>query len=99
MLPKFASLSEIASWLYESAYFIGNNSGIGHLASCLGVPTLSITARYGDARLWRPSWGQNEIIYLPPWIISRKLKEKLWQKLISVKMVLKKFQQLQTKSL
>jgi len=40
-LQSFRSLSGVAEWIAESGFVIGNDSGLGHLASALGVPTLS----------------------------------------------------------
>ena len=40
--PIFSSLEELTSFLYESAFFIGNDSGPGHVASALNIPTLTI---------------------------------------------------------
>ena len=40
--PIFIDLFEMASYVAESGYMIGNDSGIGHLASCLGLPTVTI---------------------------------------------------------
>jgi hypothetical protein len=70
-IPEFISLSEVAAFIYESQYFIGNDSGIGHLASNLGIPTITIVLRKGVARQWRPSWSLGEIV-LPP--VGAKLK-------------------------
>jgi ADP-heptose:LPS heptosyltransferase len=91
-IPEFISLSEVAAFIYESQYFIGNDSGIGHLASNLGIPTITIVLRKGVARQWRPSWSLGEIVLPPPWLITRPLKEKFWKKLISVAKVLRKFE-------
>ena len=91
MLPNFSSLSEIALWIYESNYFIGNDSGMGHLASCLGIPTLSIISRSGMARMWRPAWGKGIVVTPTSLIPSRKLKEKIWKHFVSVKKVAKEF--------
>lgn len=37
-VASFSSLSEVAAYLYESGYFIGSDSGIGHLASNVKLP-------------------------------------------------------------
>jgi hypothetical protein len=37
----------------EAALFIGNDSGVTHLASALGVPTIALFRRT-DPRIWRP---------------------------------------------
>lgn len=85
--PKFSSLSEVAAFLYESGYFIGNDSGIGHLASNLGVPTVTIVLRKGVARQWRPSWAPNVVVLSPNWLNPRPIKEKLWKYFTSVNRV------------
>lgn len=93
-IPEFCSLSDVASFIYESGYFIGNDSGIGHLASNLGIPTVTIVLRKGVARQWRPSWTLGEIILSPFWLNPRPLKEKFWKHFISVGKVLKTFKRL-----
>jgi len=94
---QFAVLSELAAYLYESAFFIGNDSGLGHLASNLGVPTLSIILRKGVARQWHPAWAPNVVVLSPAWLNPRPLKEKLWKYFTSVKRVLAGFEELQKK--
>ena len=56
-LIALPDLADAASFLYESGFFIGNDSGLGHTASLFGVPTLSLFAREKHARVWRPGWG------------------------------------------
>lgn len=94
ILLKFDSLSVLAAYLYESAFFIGNDSGLGHLASNLGVPTLTIILRKGVARQWHPAWAPNVVVLSPAWLNPRPLKEKLWKYFTSVARVLKGFEQL-----
>ena len=55
-LPKFGSLLASAEFLYESAAVIGNDSGVGHLASSMNVPVLTLYCR-NKAFAWRPGWG------------------------------------------
>ena len=93
-LLKFATLSDVAAYFYEAAFFIGNDSGLGHLASNLGVPTLSIILRKGVARQWHPSWAPNVVVLSPVWLNPRPLKEKLWKYFTSVNRVLKGFERL-----
>jgi heptosyltransferase III len=96
LIPTLAStsLSEIAALLYESGYFIGNDSGIGHLASNLGVPTVSLIVRPGTARQWRPSWAPGEIVLPPAWLNPRQIKELFWKYFISTRSVIKAFERL-----
>lgn len=93
-LAVFPSLNEMACWLYESGWFIGNDSGVGHLASNLGVPTITLGIRPGILKRWRPAWAPGLILLPPAWLITRPLKERYWKYLISVKRVLWAFDQL-----
>lgn len=86
-------LSDVAAWLYESNYFIGNDSGIGHLASNLGIPTLSIIFCKSVVKQWRPTWEAGTVIMPPFWLQPRMLQKKFWQHFISVNAVLQKFEQ------
>lgn len=98
LLPEFSSLSALASFVYESGWFIGNDSGIGHLASNLGVPTVSIILRKGVARQWRPTWSRGEVVLSPTWLNPRPLKEKLWKHFITVNAVWGAFKKLKIKN-
>ena len=93
-LPKFNSLDEIAGFIYESGYFIGNDSGIGHLASNLGLPTLSLFQRRKLAAKWHPSWGLNIRIIAPPILLLTSFKEKYWKYLIPWQQVYYQFMRL-----
>lgn len=93
-MPVFDSLSDVASWLYESGWFIGNDSGIGHLASNLEVPTLSLFMRKGSARTWRPSWGAGRVLVGGAYIPTGKLKERYWKYALSVRAVMREFEDL-----
>ncbi|HSX12203.1 MAG TPA: glycosyltransferase family 9 protein [Rhabdochlamydiaceae bacterium] len=89
------SLSELASFICESGYMIGNDSGIGHLASCLGVPTLTICRNARLAHFWRPSWAQGELCLPSKWLPNLKglrLRDRFWQKAVSVDKVLHAFE-------
>jgi ADP-heptose:LPS heptosyltransferase len=50
---RFQQLAEVASWLARAAVYIGNDSGISHLAAACGVPVI---AMFGptDPRIWSP---------------------------------------------
>ncbi|WP_070885145.1 glycosyltransferase family 9 protein [Pseudomonas argentinensis] len=61
-VPQFANARELAAHLYESGYVIGNDSGVGHLASALGVPVLTLYRKRRDGFCWRPGWGDNEVV-------------------------------------
>ncbi|MEI6242869.1 MAG: glycosyltransferase family 9 protein [Chlamydiota bacterium] len=93
-VPLFPTLQELAVFLYESGYFIGNDSGIGHLASSLGIPTLTIGAKWENLVLWRPDFYVNHLICPPSWIPNiKKLRwrDRYWQKWISPRRVFREF--------
>jgi hypothetical protein len=95
--PRFHSLTEIARIVYESGFMIGNDSGIGHLASCLGIPTLTICRNKLTANFWRPAWAPGKVLFPPAWIPNLKglrLRDKHWKKWISVSKVLSSFRHL-----
>jgi len=93
-LPQFASLDAVARWVYESGWFIGNDSGIGHLASNLGIPTMTLGIRPSLLRRWRPSWSPGRVLLPTPLLITRPLKEKFWKYFISVRRAVREFEKL-----
>ena len=97
-IVSFSSLSKVAAYLYESGYFIGNDSGIGHLASNVKLPTVSITIRRSPAVQWRPAWAPGEVVMPPSWLNPRPIREKFWKQFTSVKRVLAGFDRLVAKT-
>jgi hypothetical protein len=95
--PTFSHLSELAGYIYESFAMIGNDSGIGHLSSCLGLPTVTICRSEAVFSFWRPSWSRGCCVLPPPWIPNVKglrLRDKYWRFFIPKAKVLKAFFQL-----
>lgn len=93
--PECRTFDALAKMVCESGFMIGNDSGIGHLASCLGVPTLTICRSAQAAKFWRPSWSPAEVITPSPFIPNLKglrLRDQHWKKWISVKKVLNRFE-------
>lgn len=88
------TLDELACLLYESAWFIGNDSGVGHLASNLGIPTVTLMQRRKVLLRWRPTWAPGEAIL--PWmpLIIRTWKERYWKYFITVGQVMRAFERL-----
>ncbi len=82
--PHLESLEDLASFIYESGFFIGNDSGPGHLASCLGIPHLIIAGNENQMRLWRPGWTPGSLALPPSWIPNWKKLRPRWKKLITV---------------
>ncbi|MFP3244975.1 MAG: glycosyltransferase family 9 protein, partial [Paraburkholderia sp.] len=83
-----------AAWLYESGWFIGNDSGVGHLASALGIPTLTLFRRRRVAQRWRPGFTVGDIVLPSWWVPTAALKERWWRESIGVGRVLKAFRAL-----
>ncbi|NGX63013.1 MAG: hypothetical protein KR126chlam6_00418 [Candidatus Anoxychlamydiales bacterium] len=92
----FNNLHEIASFIYESGFMIGNDSGIAHLASNLKIPTLTIFSTKRKHIFWRPSfYFDRSVISLPLLNIKGfRLREQYWKNTISSKRVLKNFSKL-----
>ncbi|MCX6986908.1 MAG: hypothetical protein NT065_01945 [Chlamydiae bacterium] len=95
--PQFLNLSDLAGFIYESGWMIGNDSGIGHLASCLGIKTLTIARNHKTSSFWRPSWSMGIVVHPPIWIPNIKgirWRDKQWQKWISVGQAVRAFKHL-----
>jgi heptosyltransferase-3 len=90
-LRSFASSALLAQWLYESGWFIGNDSGVGHLASSLGIPTLTLFRRRGVAERWRPGFTTGDIVLPSWWVPTAGLKERWWRESITVARVMSAF--------
>lgn len=92
--PTFEDLAEVAAFVAESGYMIGNDSGIGHLASCMGIPTLTICRSELSANFWRPAWEKGKVVIPSKWIPNLKgmrWRDKKWQKFVSVSRVFNEF--------
>ena len=89
--PVFSTLDDVAVFVAESGGMIGNDSGIGHLASALGLPTVTLCRSRLVGSFWRPSWSQGIVLYPPsfvPNIKGARLRDKYWKQLISVRQAL-----------
>lgn len=58
---RFDDLGKLAEWLAGASVYIGNDSGISHLAAACGVP---VVALFGptDARVWAPRGARVTVI-------------------------------------
>jgi hypothetical protein len=92
--PVFQTLACLTSFLYESGSFIGNDSGPGHLASNLGLKTLTIGSSASHLSFWRPGWSPGAIVHPPKWVSSTKLLRNKWADFITVDQVFKSFMKL-----
>jgi ADP-heptose:LPS heptosyltransferase len=50
---RIADLYELAAWLGRARIFVGNDSGISHLAAAVGTPVV-VFFRATDPRVWAP---------------------------------------------
>ena len=92
--PNFSNLHELASYIYESGWFIANDSGVGHLASNLGIPGISLFRRRRMAERWRPAWGVVGVVLPWQWVPTAYLKERLWRQTLTCNRVLTAFTRL-----
>jgi hypothetical protein len=95
--PCFKNLEEMAHCVAASSFMIGNDSGIGHLASCLGVPTISLFKNERTANFWKPAFAPNIALIPRGWLPNIKgmrWKDKYWYWGISVRRVLRAFDEL-----
>lgn len=88
-VPEFADAKALAAYLYESGYVIGNDSGVGHLASALGVPVLTLYRKRRDGFCWRPGWGAGQVVRP---ILSLNFMRDQWAMFMSVNRVARGFQ-------
>jgi ADP-heptose:LPS heptosyltransferase len=96
-VARFPSLDALARFLYESGYLIGNDSGLGHLASALGIPTLTFCRRKTWANMWAPSFHRGVVVTpssLIPNIRGFRLRDRHWKKFITVGMARRGFERL-----
>ncbi len=95
--PEVNNLSEIAAFVAESGAMVGNDSGIGHLASCFGLPTVTVCRNKNVSLFWRPAWAPGVVITPPSWLPNLKgmrLRDNRWKHFIPVSKVFKAFQEL-----
>ncbi len=59
-------LAEAGAVLSECALYVGNDSGITHLAAGLGVPTVAVFGPT-DPAVWRPLGPRVRVVRGRPW--------------------------------
>ncbi|MCB1108105.1 MAG: hypothetical protein KDK44_00425 [Chlamydiia bacterium] len=96
-LPLLTGMKELAQFIFESGYLIGNDSGLGHLASNLGIPTLTISGNPKRVQLWRPAFIPGSIVTLKVPLpnfkgVGLKVRDNCWQPFVSLARVLKQFE-------
>jgi len=88
------NLSDLASLIHQSGFFIGNDSGPGHLASLLQIPSIIIADDYKRMKLWKPDYYPVKLITPAPWIPNLKwmrLRKRYWASYIPVSKVVREF--------
>lgn len=93
----FPTLNLLARFIYESGYLIGNDSGLGHLASALGVPTLTLCRRKTWAKMWGPSFTKGIVLTPSAWIPNirgARLRDRYWKTFITVSKAKRAFEKL-----
>lgn len=86
-------LSHTAEVIYESGWFIGTDSGVGHLASACGVPTVTIVDRPRNMNRWRPAWAPG-LVVRPWWLPMRWMRRAYWREATTVGKTLRTFDRL-----
>jgi lipopolysaccharide heptosyltransferase III len=93
----FPNLDLLARFIYESGYLIGNDSGLGHLASAVGVPTLTFCRRKTWANMWAPSFSKGIVVTPSPFIPNirgLRLRDRHWKSFITLGMARRAFERL-----
>jgi hypothetical protein len=80
------ALEAVADWLHACTACIGTDSGIAHLASALGRPTLTIFRKRSAARFWAPAWGRTAVV-VPPWRLPGAGGHRYWNRLLRARRV------------
>ncbi len=62
---RFADLGQLAAWLLRAQIYIGNDSGITHLAAALGVQTLALFGPT-DPAIWAPRGSHVRVLEHQP---------------------------------
>jgi ADP-heptose:LPS heptosyltransferase len=61
---RFEDLYDLACWLATARLYIGNDSGIAHLAAAVGTPVVAIFLA-SDPRVWAPRGGHVTVLENP----------------------------------
>jgi heptosyltransferase III len=85
--PALHSVEELAAYLYESGVVVASDSGSGHLASFLRVPTVTIHRRMNRKFAWRPDWAPGVVVC--PVITLSVLKTHIWRPFIPTAKILR----------
>jgi hypothetical protein len=85
-LPSFNNIGDLASFVFESALMVANDSGNGHLASFLGVPVVTIYKKRNPRFHWRPDWSAGKVVC--PRLVVKFFNYRVWRPFVSIRQVL-----------
>lgn len=83
-------LDAVAAWLRNSLGCIATDSGIAHLASAVGCPTVAVFRKASAATFWGPAWGRAGTV-APRLPLPAALRRRVWPRLISPERVVLMF--------
>jgi ADP-heptose:LPS heptosyltransferase len=63
-LLQVDDLGAVAQWLAEAQVYVGNDSGITHLAAAVGTPVVAIF-QASDAKVWAPRGPKVTVLHSP----------------------------------
>ncbi len=72
------TLMDLARVLASVRALVAVDSGVGHLASALGTPTLSIFRKQSSACYWRPAFAPGEVV-APRFSLPTRMGVKQWK--------------------
>ena len=58
---EYPNLYDLACWIRGASLYIGNDSGITHLAAATGVPTVALFG-HSNPRVWAPRGGHVRVV-------------------------------------
>jgi ADP-heptose:LPS heptosyltransferase len=61
-LHTFSELTDLVDWLESAGAYIGNDSGVSHLAAFLGIPSVAIFGPADPVR-WKPLGPRVQIVH------------------------------------
>jgi ADP-heptose:LPS heptosyltransferase len=61
---RIDNLYELACWIRGARIYVGNDSGISHLAAAVGTPTVALF-RSTDPRVWAPRGSCSHFLVSP----------------------------------
>ena len=76
---RISNLSDLAQWLSEADLYIGNDSGISHMAAAVGTPVFALFGPT-DPAVWAPRGKKVRVLHRDPIssIAVEEVLESLW---------------------